>query len=713
MAIGRTFCEALQKAVRMLRVEAELCLPPVMVSGSEEEISKPTDYRLFALYRYFQLGGSVQRAQEITKIDAWFLSHLCAITQIETVLRRKKLTPKFLDHAKKYGFSDRVIASWKKISEERVRSLRIAAGIVPRVKQIDTLAGEFPASTNYLYCTYHGTTNDIPSAPNGSVFVLGSGPYSIGSSVEFDWCAVNTVRTLREMKKYSIMINSNPETVSTDYDESDRLYFEELTEERVRDILDFEKPAGVVVSVGGQIANTMALPLFHKGYPILGTSPLSIDRAEDREKFSALLSTLSIDQPSWERVTSAAKARAFARKVGYPLLIRPSYVLSGAAMNVVATDDELLASIEKAHAVSEQRSIVLTRFIRGAKELEIDGVAQDGIILAQAMTEHVEQAGVHSGDATVILPPQNVYLETVRRAKEIARSLVRALRISGPFNIQFLAKENQLKVIECNVRASRSFPFVSKVTHINFIRIAVEVFLGIVHARDYETLELPYVGVKIPQFSYRRLKGADPVATVEMASTGEVACIGDSLVEAFFCAWKAAGNSIKKKAVFVSLGGMYAKAKLVSGIRAAEQQGWEIYATQGTHQYLSERGIGCYFAYQESDGLAPTLGDFIKKDRIGVIINIPRKNGNNHTTDGYALRQLAIENDIPLITNVQVARLFLQSVSELEGRKPLIHSWQEYMRKNHPLPFLSLNKGEQRVSRTSSPPSYYINSADT
>jgi len=680
MAIGRSFPEAIQKAVRMVKSGfSDLASPPLPIEGSEEDIAHTTDYRLYCLYHYFQKGGTVERAHEVTKIDQWFLHEIEQIAAFEKIIQKKSGNAGVLAQAKRFGFSDKRIAHlWGK-KEESIRTMRKKANIVPFVKQIDTLAGEFPASTNYLYLTYHADRHDLPGAKQDAIVVLGSGPYAIGSSVEFDWCAVNTVRTLREKKHYSILINSNPETVSTDYDESDRLYFEELTEERVRDILDFEQPRGVILSVGGQAANNLAMPLFKEQYPILGTSPLSIDQAEDRGKFSKLLRSLGIDQPQWVCASTPDNALAFVRKIGYPVLIRPSYVLSGAAMNVVYDEEELMPYLEEAQRQSGSHSVVVSQFISGAKELEIDGVARNGTIIVQAMTEHVEQAGVHSGDATIVLPPQNVYLATIKRAKEIAAAIVSALQVSGPFNIQFIARENKLQVIECNVRASRSFPFVSKVANVNLIAIATHILVGgDTSDGPFETLELPYVGVKAPQFSYRRLKGADPVGTVEMASTGEVACIGENLEEAFIRAWRAAENTIKRKEIFVSVGGMYAKAKLLEPLRALEHHGWEIYATEGTHAYLTARGVGCYFVYKPQDALTPSLPVLLSDGTIGLMITIPDGIGRKPATNGFIMRRLAVDHGVPLVTNLQVARLLLQCLTQLDGHTIPVVSWQEY-----------------------------------
>src|SRR5579862_4522296 len=553
MAIGRSFPEALQKAVRMLNIGASgLTDYPHAIDNPKKEIANATDRRLFALYQFFKTGGSLKEAHQLSKISSWFLQHIHAIAQEEIGIKKKPLSAELLLRAKRAGFSDKAIGQLKKLDESKVRHLRKKNKVMPYVKQIDTLAGEFDAQTNYLYLTYHGHCHDVQPSFQRPVIVLGSGPYCIGSSVEFDWCAVNTCRTLRSLHEDTIIINSNPETVSTDYDESDRLYFEELTLERVQDIADFENPAGIIVSVGGQIANNLALPLAKSGYQLLGTSAENIDKAENREKFSALLNHLGIDQPAWQCVTSLESAKEFARNLGYPVLIRPSYILSGAAMNVAYHDASLEEYLLQASLVSPEHPVVISKFISDAKELEIDGVAYHGTILIEAINEHIENAGVHSGDATLVLPPQNLYLETIRRTKKITSQIVQALNITGPFNIQFIAKNNNIKVIECNLRASRSFPFVSKVTNHNFIEISTQVMLNKPTLKHYETLELDYVGVKAPQFSYQRLKGADPVAHVEMASTGEVACLGENLYDAYWRAWLATEQSVKHKRLLVS-----------------------------------------------------------------------------------------------------------------------------------------------------------------
>ncbi|MDE3046664.1 MAG: carbamoyl-phosphate synthase (glutamine-hydrolyzing) large subunit, partial [Verrucomicrobiota bacterium] len=548
MAIGRTFPEALQKGIRMLRLGSDgLSSPPEVIEDPKEDIQKPTDRRLFALYQFFSKGGTVEQAQRWSYIDRWFLQQLFDLAQFERDLAEQSLSPEWLLAAKRRGFSDSAIARLHEKTEEQIRTLRLKHNIVPRIKQIDTLAGEFEAETNYLYMTYWGQEHDVLPSRKKAIIVIGSGPYCIGSSVEFDWSAVNTARSLRKHGVSTILINSNPETVSTDFDESDRLYFEEMTFERVRDIADFEKPRGLIVSVGGQTANNLALPLHQKGYPILGTPAPMLDKAENRDSFSTLLHELNIDQPPWQRVTSVRKAKEFGKQVGYPLLIRPSYVLSGAAMNVVQNEAALDRYVKEATIVSPDHPIVISKFIENAKELEIDGIAKDGEVIVMAIAEHIENAGVHSGDATIVLPPQRLYLETIRRAKKTARQIAAALQITGPFNIQFIAKDNAIQVIECNVRASRSLPFVSKVAQINFIEVATEAILGLEQSRTFETLELDYVGVKAPLFSYKRLKGADPVSGVEMASTGEVANISDHYLQAFFASWLSTEQSVRGK----------------------------------------------------------------------------------------------------------------------------------------------------------------------
>ena len=680
MAIGRSFPEALQKAIRMLNIGASGLLDyPWEIPKPEKEIGMATDRRLFALARFLQQGGSVDAVHKMSHIDPWFLHHLQDIVAMEQQIASKPLGEPLLLKAKKMGFSDKNIARIRKTTEDKIRKERIKKKVLPVIKQIDTLAGEFEAQTNYLYTTYHGVTHDLLPTKKPPIIVLGSGPYCIGSSVEFDWCAVNTVQTLRRMKEPTIIINSNPETVSTDYDESDRLYFEEITLERVRDIADFENSKGIIVSVGGQIANNLAMPLFKEGYPILGTPPISIDQAENRQKFSSLLNQLGIDQPEWQEVTTFERAKEFAQKVGYPVLVRPSYVLSGAAMNTVYNEEELKKYLREATLLSPEFPVVMSVFIVNAKELEIDGVADKGKVVLEAISEHIENAGVHSGDATIVIPPQRLYLETIRRTKTITREIVKALNITGPFNIQFIALDNAIKVIECNVRAARSFPFVSKVTHINFIEAAVQAILGKYKQKSYETLELDYVGVKTPQFSYGRLKGANPVAHVEMASTGEVACLGKDLREAFYYSWLATEQSVAGKRILASIGGEK-KLRLFPELRKLEELGWEIFSTENTHDFLSRRGVASSFLYKGSLGIEPNVLTMIANKGVDLIINIPRsEQTGGHHTDGYKIRRLAIDHHIPLITNLHIAQLFLQCLTELDPAKIPVKSWQEYV----------------------------------
>lgn len=667
MAIGRSFTEALQKALGMLNIGVSgLTDYPHEILELENEIQYPTDRRIFALYQYLKQGGLIQRAQQLSHIDPWFLNQIKLIVDLQCELEsQKNLTPDLLINLKKAGFSDRAIGKTLNQTESEVRKIRLSNGIKPVIKQIDTLAGEFDAQTNYLYLTYHGAYHDVKPSEQPIVLVLGSGPYSIGSSVEFDWCAVTTAREMRKQNQAVAMINSNPETVSTDYDESDRLYFEQLTLERVSDIAEFENLAGIVVSVGGQVANNLAMSLYEAGFKILGTSPEKIHQAEDRALFSKMLGDLMIDQPAWTAVTSLDQAKLFAETVGYPVLIRPSYVLSGSAMNVVWSEPELFQYLQAATEVSPHHPVVISQFITDAKELEMDGVAQNGQVCVYAISEHIENAGVHSGDATLVLPPQKLYLETVRRAKQITKKIVKALNISGPFNIQLIAKNNDLKVIECNLRASRSFPFVSKVTGVNFIQIATQILLEKYHRQHYNTLDLDYVGVKAPQFSYARLKGANPVAHVEMASTGEVACLGDNLDEAFYLAMQASDLIVKGKRAFISIGDEK-KSKLLPYLKLLADQGWEFICTYGTHEYLKANQIdsACVFKARESDK-TPNTASMIINRQVDLIINIPRgSQSSSHETDGFLIRRLAIDHHIPLITNVQIAQQFLISLSK-------------------------------------------------
>lgn len=677
MALGRSFPEALQKAVRMLNLGARgLTDHPYTFPEPMKEISPATDRRLYSIYDAMRKGKTVDEIHDASKIDKWFLSQLQTILYTENKLKNEKLSRDVLNEAKRNGFSDAVIAALQSSDTQTIRTKRIKLGITPVFKQIDTLAGEFDAETNYLYTTYHGDTHDISALGRKAVVILGSGPYAIGSSVEFDWSAVNTGKTLQKNGHKTIIVNSNPETVSTDFDRSDRLYFEELTLERIQDIADFEQPKGIVVSVGGQIANNLALPLGKLNYPIIGTKASDIDRAEDRQKFSSMLTELGIDQPAWEEVSSLAKAKKFALKVGYPILIRPSYVLSGGAMNVVTSEIELEEYLNEATRLSPDHPVVMSQFITNAKELEIDGVAQDGNMVIYAISEHIENAGVHSGDATVVYPAQELYVATVRKAKQITKQVIKQLNITGPFNIQFIAKDNELKVIECNVRASRSFPFVSKVSGHNFIEIATEAMLGKKNNSSYQTLELDYVAVKNPQFSYNRLKGADPIAGVEMASTGEVACFGADLAEAFYRSWLATDQNIKGKNILITLSDDK-KHRFLEVIEPLVHDGWTLYTTSGTHDFLKSHGIKSKKLYKISEKKTPSVQSAIEQKKIDLMINVPT-NGQI-TTDGFAIRRLAIDNHVPLITNAETGKLLLKCLSDPELKNLEPKHWLEYI----------------------------------
>lgn len=677
MAIGRSFPEALQKAIRMLNIGAQgLTNHPYNIADPVDEITHATDRRVFAIYEALRLGKSVEEIHNHSRIDRWFLDHLAQIHFTETRLKDEPLQTELLRLAKQQGFSDKTIGDIRNSSESRIRKTRIKLGILPVVKQIDTLAGEFDAETNYLYITYHGQVNDVMPLGKKAVIILGSGPYCIGSSVEFDWCAVSSAKTLNKRGYKTVIINSNPETVSTDYDRSDRLYFEELSFERVQDIADFEKTKGILVSVGGQTANNLALPLAKAKYPILGTAAKQIDSAEDRQKFSSMLNRFDIDQPEWQEVTTVKAAKEFANKVGYPVLIRPSYVLSGGAMNVVQTPKELEKYLQEAARLSPDHPVVISQFILNAKELEIDGVAQNGSLIIYAISEHIENAGVHSGDATVVYPAQKLYLETVRRAKFIAKQVVKNLDITGPFNIQFIAKDNELKVIECNVRASRSFPFVSKVSGYNFIEIATDAMLGIRNDTAYQTFDLDHVAVKSPQFSYNRLKGADPVAGVEMASTGEVACFGANLEEAYYTSWLATEQQVKGKSVFISLPDEQ-KHKFLEEVDLLLADGWKIYATEGTHNYFKKHGLSSIKLKKIHEQKEPSVSEAIKERAFDLMINVPSLNEGNR--DAFTIRRLAIDNHLPLLTNAETGRLFLRCLTDSKLKDMIPKHWQEYV----------------------------------
>jgi len=684
MAIGRSFPESLQKAIGMLNINSsDLSDYKCEAINVEKEIQFATDRRIFALYRFFKAGETVDRAHELSGINKWFLRHIYKIVLIEKKLRDHSLslTRKILLEAKKMGFSDQSIAKFRHIKKDELRRLRISKGIIPVIKRLDTLAGEFEVQTNYLYFTYHGINNDIEASNKPAVLVLGSGPYSIGSSVEFDWCGVTTVKTLKKLGEYTIIVNSNPETVSTDYDESDRLYFEQLTFERIQDIIDFENLKGVIISVGGQIANNLVIPLSEIGAKILGTHPININKAENRALFSEMLNKLHVDQPRWESVSNLENARLFAEKVGYPILVRPSYVLSGSAMSLIHSEEDLYEYLQKAALVSPNHPVVVSDFIDNAKELEIDGVASNGKVVIYAITEHVENAGVHSGDATIVLPPQNIYLETVRKAKRITEKIVRALCISGPFNIQFIAKNNEIKVIECNLRASRSFPFVSKITGHDFIKISTEVVMGKYEKQKYNTLDLDYVGVKTSQFSYSRLKGANPVAHVEMSSTGEVGCIGFDLLDAFYKSWQATGVSVTRKKILLSIES-HKREKLLSKINKLVHLKWDIFCTPGTFKYLREFGIKTTCVYKTTNKDDLSIENIITNKMVDIIINIPSNcvnKNNNSISDGFRIRRLAVDNHVPLITNLQISELILRSLIELYEKPIYVKSHNEFI----------------------------------
>lgn len=687
MAIGRSFEEVLQKGIRMLNIGADGFTAQrtkrYTFDDYLKEIKEPTTRRIFAIAEALRKGVSVEKIHQLSNIDFWFLKKLEHIIELEKKIKRKPLTKDLLLEAKKNGFSDIQLATIKGKTEEAVRTLRRRLKIFPVIKQIDTLAGEVPAKTNYLYLTYHGTEDDVKPGKK-SVMVLGSGSYSIGSSVEFDWSSVEALKTLKARGYETIMVNYNPETVSTDYDMSDRLYFDELSLERVLDIVGFEKPKGTVVSTGGQIPNNLALKLFENGVKVLGTSPKNINRAEDRHVFSALLDRLGVDQPEWAELSTPAEAARMATKMGYPVLIRPSYVLSGAAMSIALDETGLIKFLEKAVGVSSDHPIVISKFIENAREIEIDGVAQNGKLKIYAITEHVENAGTHSGDATLVLPAQRTYLETIRRAKSITKGIIKELNITGPFNMQFLAKDNKLQVIECNVRASRSFPFVSKVTGYNFIELAIEAMLGKDITGDYRTLELDYVAVKSPQFSYGRIKGADPLSYVEMASTGEVAAFGDSYAEALLKSMMAAGFKLPKKNVLVSLGKEENKIKLLPSIETLHRMGFHIYATEHTADFLKHNNIPCERVYKIKSGGNPNVLTLLDSGKLDLIINIAARglarpeNSKGSLSDGFIIRRKAVDLNIPLITNRQLAEGFINALEEMKGKNLEPKAWDEY-----------------------------------
>ena len=696
MAIGRTFEEAIQKGIRMVGLGMHGFVAnkqEINIEEIESELTNPTDRRIFAIAEAFNKGYSIDDVYERTKINRWFLYRLKNIFNIKNELEKfdtlEEIPLDLLKIAKKAGYSDFQVARLifnspnTEIHSDllKVRNFRKQHGITPVVKQIDTLAGEYPAMTNYLYLTHNGTEHDIEFFnDNISVIVLGSGAYRIGSSVEFDWCSVNAISAIKKENYRSVMINYNPETVSTDYDTCDRLYFDELTFERVMDIIDLENPYGTIISMGGQIPNNLAMKLHQQNVPVLGTSPVKIDNAEDREKFSSLLDKLKVDQPRWARLSTFEEIHKFIDEVGYPVLIRPSYVLSGAAMNVVSNPDQLEHFLQMAANVSKEHPVVVTEFIEEAKEIEIDAVARDGEIIAYAISEHVEFAGVHSGDATIVFPPQKLYIETIRRVKKIARKIAQGLEITGPFNMQFLAKDNDIKVIECNLRASRSFPFVSKVMKLNLIEIATKVMLGVpVEKPDKSLFELDYVGVKAPQFSFARLLNADPVLGVDMASTGEVGCIGENYYEAVLKAMLSVGYNLPVKNVLISSGPSRSKVELLKSAQMLTERGYNLFATEGTHKFFMDNGINnTLLHWPDEEDRHPNTIEYIKEKKIDLVINIPKNYTNRELKNGYQIRRNAIDFNVPLITNARVASAFIYGVCKFELKDISIKSWDQY-----------------------------------
>ncbi|MFW6121927.1 MAG: carbamoyl-phosphate synthase (glutamine-hydrolyzing) large subunit [Petrotogales bacterium] len=683
MAIARSYEEALQKSIRMLDVGMNgLVCNDLQFNNLDKELKEPTDKRMFAIAEAIKRGYSIDKINRLSKVDPWFLYKIRSMVDVELSLRQyelEKLPISLLKEAKQKGFSDLQIGMLTNSTELEVRKKRKELGIIPYVKQIDTLAAEYPAKTNYLYLTYNGCKDDITFKEKKQVVVLGSGAYRIGSSVEFDWCCVNAVITLRNLDYNTIMINYNPETVSTDYDICDKLYFEELTFERVLDICEKENPLGVIVSMGGQIPNTLALPLHNAGGPILGTSPLNIDKAEDRHKFSQLLDKLEVDQPEWKELTSINEAEEFANEVGYPVLVRPSYVLSGAAMSVALSKYELKKYLKKASKVSREHPVVISKFITGAKEIEIDAVAKHGDLYCYAISEHIENAGVHSGDATMILPPQRTYLETMRRIKTTAKKIAKSLMITGPFNIQFIAKDNDVKVIECNLRASRSFPFASKVFKINFVDLATKIMMGKRVPRiDKSSFDLDYLGVKAPQFSFTRLKGSDPILGVEMVSTGEVACLGDDFNEAFLKSLISIGFKPPKNSILLSTGPIDSKADFLESTRTLDKMGFKFYATKGTSDFMKANGIDSEALHWPLEEKEPNTLSYIADGKIDLVINIPKNIEKEELDNDYLIRRKAVDFNVPLITNLQLAKRFAEAIYKTSFKDLKVKSWDEY-----------------------------------
>jgi carbamoyl-phosphate synthase large subunit len=700
MSIGRSFEEALQKALRMtgagapgLSGDDNLCGAGFAATKIRDILARPTDRRIFVIYRALQEGWTVDKIHRLTRIDKWFLYKIQNVFECERELKgganggtaKTDCPPALLLRAKQLGFSDARIGQIIGASESGVRKLREAYGVRPAIKQIDTLAAEYPAKTNYLYLTYAGAgaggnvVDDVQPSGQG-VMVIGSGAYRIGSSVEFDWCCVNAVDAARKLGRRSIMVNCNPETVSTDYDMCDRLYFEELTLERVLDIHEHERPDGVILSVGGQTPNNLALDLYNAGVVIYGTTPQSIDKAEDRNKFSALLDELGIEQPEWKELTDMASAKRFAAEVRYPVLIRPSYVLSGAAMNVAWDDASLEKFLGMAADVSAEHPVVISKFVENSKEIEIDAVAKRGEILFHAITEHIENAGVHSGDATVVLPAQRLYIETIRKVRKISSQIARKLNITGPFNIQFLAQRNRVRVIECNLRASRSFPFCSKVCRVNMIELAVRAMLDEPLPQALpSSLDLEWVGVKAAQFSFSRLHGADPISGVEMASTGEVGCIGEDLHDAFLKALLSVGYRLPQKRILLSTGPMEAKLDFLDSAKKLIEMGYELYASRGTAKFLNSNGAPATHLHWPLEAREPNIADYIRRREIDMIINIPKNNQETELKNDYIIRRMAIDFDIPLFTNIKAAREFVDALAYKKTKGLEIKAWEEYV----------------------------------
>ncbi|MFQ7268439.1 MAG: carbamoyl-phosphate synthase (glutamine-hydrolyzing) large subunit [Paraprevotella clara] len=696
MSIGRSFEEIIQKGLRMIGqgMHGFVGNDHVHFEQLDEELSNPTDLRIFAMAQALEEGYTIQRIYELTKIDPWFIGKLKNIVDMKKELEGhdtlESVAPELLREAKRLGFSDFQIARFvlkpegTNMEKEnlQVRQYRKQLGILPAVKRINTVASEHPELTNYLYMTYGTDGYDVNYYKNDkSVIVLGSGAYRIGSSVEFDWCSVNAVQTARKLGYKSIMINYNPETVSTDYDMCDRLYFDELSFERVLDVIDLEQPGGVIVSVGGQIPNNLAMKLHRQSVHILGTSPVSIDRAENRNKFSAMLDRLGIDQPAWQELTSLDDMKAFIDKVGYPVLVRPSYVLSGAAMNVCHNEEQLTRFLEMAREVSKEYPVVVSQFMQETKEVEFDAVAQNGEVVEYAISEHIEYAGVHSGDATLVFPAQHLYFSTMRAIKKISSRIARELNISGPFNIQYLAKGNQIKVIECNLRASRSFPFVSKVLKRNFIETATRIMLDAPYDRpDKSVFDIDRIGVKASQFSFARLQNADPVLGVDMSSTGEVGCLGDDFNEALLNALIATGYGVPKKAVMLSSGAVQSKVDLLEPSRMLAAKGYDIYATEGTARFLNDNGVKAIAVHWPDEHTASenNVLTMIAQHKFDLIVNIPKDQTKRELTNGYRIRRDAIDHNIPLMTNARLAKAFIEAFCQMDMEQIQIKSWQEY-----------------------------------